>query len=433
MLQHLETRARASKGRTRRETLIGLVALVLLLHPLCQARSEDMVLRWNSVLLAAINTAGQGPVPATRTVAIVQAAVYDAVNSIDQTHTPYLALIPAPAGADESAAAAQAAHDALVALFPAQNTVLDLELKAALQEIPDGDAKTASIQVGQTAAQNILAARANDGSANMVTYTPGTDPGDWQPTPPAYLPTALPQWATVTPICLQSPSQFRPPPPPALTSSDYTAAFSLTRDLGAFDSSSRTADQTEAALYWQGIVTPNSTPPGMWNQIAQEVAMVQGNTLVQNARLFALLGLTQVDAEIACWDAKYAYNFWRPVTAIQAADTDGNPDTDPDPNWMTLFATPNHPSYPSAHSTLSTSCATVLGSFFGTDKIPFSLSWEGLPGVTRSFDSSSAAAHEAGQARIWAGIHWSYDITAGEELGQSLGEYIAQNFLQPVP
>jgi membrane-associated phospholipid phosphatase len=390
-----------------------------------------MVLRWNEIVFSAVIGAGQSPLAASRTVAMVQAAVYDAVNSIDGSYTPYLAAIPVSTGADESAATAQAAHDVLVGIFPAQSTVLDLELQASLQEIAGGDLKTSGIQVGQTAAKNILAARANDGSDKTVNYTPGTDPGEWQPTPPAYLPAATPQWATVTPFCLQSPSQFRPPPPPALTSSDYTAAFNLTKDVGAFDSSSRTADQTEAALFWQGIAVPNSTPVGMWHQIARQVAIAKGNTLVENARLFALLGLTQADAFIACWDAKYAYNFWRPVTAIPAADKDGNPDTDPDPNWLPLFATPNHPSYPSAHSTLSTSSATVLASFFGTDAIPVSLTWEGLPDVTRSFDSFSAAAHEAGQARIWAGIHWSTDITGGEAAGVSVGAYIAQNFLLP--
>jgi membrane-associated phospholipid phosphatase len=418
--------------KTLRMTGIGIVALVLLLHDAPAARSEDMVLRWNAILLSAINTAGQSPIAASRTVAIVQAAVYDAVNSIDQSYTPYLASIPGAVGADESAAAAQAAHDALVGLFPAQSGVLDLELKASLQELTDGNAKTLGIQVGQTAAQSILAARANDGSSTTVSYTPGTNPGDWQPTPPAYLPAAAPQWGSVTPFCLPSGSAFRPPAPPNLTSPEYTATFNLTKDLGAFASSSRTADQTEAALFWQGIVTPNSTPVGMWNQIAQEIALAQGNTLVQNARLFALLGLTQADALIACWDAKYTYSFWRPVTAIPAADTDGNPDTIADPNWTPLFATPNHPSYPSAHSSLSLSCATVLASFFGTDAIAFNLSWEGLPGETRSFDSFSAAAHEAGQARIWAGIHWSFDISGGEAVGQSVGAYTAQNFLQPV-
>jgi membrane-associated phospholipid phosphatase len=395
--------------------------------------SGDMVLRWNSILLAAIRNAGQNGVFATRTAAIVQAAVYDAVNSIDQSHMPYLVAVPAPAGADESAAAAQAAHDALVGLFPTQSSVLDLELKAALQDIADGDAKTAGIQVGQAAAQNILTARASDGSDKTVDYTPGTNPGDWQPTPPANGPAAFTQWPGVTPFALQSASQFRPSPPPALTSPDYTAAFDQVKDLGSFDSTTRTADQTEAALFWQGVATPNTGTVGLWNLVAQEVAVANSNSLAQNARLFALLDLAEADGMIANFDAKYTYNFWRPVTAIREADTDSNPDTDPDPNWTPLLATPSFPSYPSLHSTVSTAAATVLASFFGTDAVPFSLSWEGLPGVTRSYDSFSAAAHEAGQARIWAGFHYSFDVTAGEGLGQSVGAYIAQNFLQPIP
>jgi hypothetical protein len=390
-----------------------------------------MVLRWNDALWTAMRTAGLGGTFAGRDAAIVQAAVYDAVNSIDQSYTPYLAMIPAPAGASEDAAAAQAAHDALVGLFPAQATVLDLELLASLQGLADGDAKTAGIQVGQTAAQNILAARANDGSSNMVSYTPGTNPGDWQPTPPAYAPPAAPQWPQVTPFCLQSASQFRVPPPPALTSPEYTAAFNLTKDLGSVDSASRTADQTEAALFWQGIAIPNTGVVGQFDQIARIVAAAQGNTLVQNARLFALLDLTEADNFIACWDSKFTYNFWRPVTAIRAADTTGNPDTVADPNWTPLMATPNHPSYPAAHATLSSGSATVLASFFGTDAIPFSISYPGLPGVTRSYDSFSAAAHEAEMARIWAGFHWSFDLSAGDVLGQSVATYVVQNFLLP--
>jgi membrane-associated phospholipid phosphatase len=393
--------------------------------------SGDMVLRWNDALLAALRTAGQSTTPTARFAAIVQAAVYDAVNSIDGTYTPYLAAIPAPPGASEDAAVAQAAHDALVGLFPTQATTLDLELKASLETIPDGDAKTAGIQVGQAAAQNILAARANDGSDKTVDYTPGTNQGDWQPTPPAYGPPIQPQWPSVTPFCLQSGSQFRPPPPPALTSDEYTAAFNLTKDLGSIDSTSRTADQTESALFWEGIATPNSRTVGLWNKIAQEAAIAQGSTLVQNARMLALLDLTFADTALACWDAKYTYNFWRPVTAIRAADTDGNPATEADPNWTPLMATPSHPSYPSAHSTELGGAAVALASFFGTDTIPFSISWEGLPGVTRTFAGFGAAADEASMSRIWAGFHWSFDLTAGRALGQSVAEYIAQNFLLP--
>jgi membrane-associated phospholipid phosphatase len=390
-----------------------------------------MVLRWNNVLWSAVRTSGLGSPPAARAAAIVQAAVYDAVNSIDQSYTPYLAMIPAPAGASKEAAAAQAAHDALVGLFPAQQSVLDVELQDSLQGLNDGDPKNAGILVGQTAAQNILAARANDGSNNMVNYTPGTNPGDWQPTPPAYGPPALPQWRQVTPFCLQSASQFRVSPPPGLTSSDYTATFNLTKDLGAIDSTSRTADQTDAALFWQGIAIANSGPFGHFDQIAQIVAVAQGNTLVQNARLFALLDLAEADLFIACWDSKYTYNFWRPVTAIRAADTDGNPDTVADPNWTPLMATPSHPSYPAAHATVSTGAATVLASFFGTDSIAFSISYAGLPGVTRSYSSFSAAAEEAGMSRIWAGFHWSSDIDAGNPLGQSVATYVVDNFLLP--
>jgi hypothetical protein len=395
----------------------------------------DMVLRWNAIMLTAIRTSGQGSQPdarfATRTSAIVQAAVYDAVNSIDQSYTPYLALIPAPAGASEDAAAAQAAHDALVGLYPAQATVLDLNLKASLQEIPDGDAKNTGIMVGQTAAQNILAARANDGSNKTVNYTPGTNPGDWQPTPPAYAPPLTPQWPMVTPFCMQSGSQFRTAPPQALTSPEYTAAFNQIKDVGSFGSTTRSADQTEATLFWQDITTPNSTPVGMWNDIAQEVAEAQNNTLVQNARCFALLDLVGADDQIACWDSKFTYNFWRPVTAIRAADTTGNPDTPADPNWTPLFGTPAHPSYPSAHATYSTSCGTLLAALFGTDAIPFSLSFDGLPGVTRSFASFSAAANEAGQSRIWGGIHWAFDVSSGNTQGAAVATYIFQNFLLP--
>jgi membrane-associated phospholipid phosphatase len=301
--------------------------------------------------------------------------------------------------------------------------VLDLELLASLQGIQDGDAKTWGIDVGRAAAQVLLAVRAHDGSDRVVDYTPGTDPGDWQPTPPAYLPALAPQWPGVTPFCLQSAAQFRVPPPPALDSPEYTAALDLTRTLGEDNSTNRTADETEAAIFWQGIATPNATQMSIWNDITQAVALSQGTTLVQNARLFALLDLAAGDFAIACWDSKYTYNLWRPVTAIRSYGID--------PDWTPLMPTPNHPSYPAAHGSLSGTAATVLATFFGTDEIPFSVSWEGFPGVTRSFDSFSSAAQEAGMSRIWAGFHYSFDVSAGLAQGQAIGNYIASNFLLP--
>jgi hypothetical protein len=434
MMKCLSTRGLVSRRRARRDLDEKRSAYCLVVEPLEDrlVLSTDMVLRWNEALWTALETANipSGPIT-TRMAAMVQAAVYDAVNSIAPTYTPYLAAIPAPAGASADAAAATAAHDTLLAFFPTQATMLDLELKASLQGIADGDAKSAGIQVGQTAAQNILAARANDGSDKVVNYTPGTNPGDWQPTPPAYAPAAVPQWPQVTPFCLQSGSQFRVAPPPALTSPEYTAAFNLTKDLGAFDSSTRTPDQTEAAMFWQGLYAAPSSYLGMLNQIAEQVAVARGNSLVDNARLFALLNFTLADDLIACWDSKYTYNLWRPVTAIRAADTDGNPDTQADPNWTPLMATPAHPSYPSAHATHLGSFATLLDSFFGTDAISFSVSYVGLPGVTRSYDSFTTTANEGEMSRIWIGFHWSFDVTAGDALGRSVGTYIFQNFLLP--
>jgi membrane-associated phospholipid phosphatase len=401
------------RGRTRL-TIEALEDRILL--------TGDMVLRWNEAMIAAVRTAGQSPPVAARSAALVQAAVYEAVNSIDGSYSHYLVDIPTPSWASKEAAAAEASHDALVGLFPSQAPVLDLELLASLQGIQAGDAKTWGISVGHAAAQILLAVRAHDGSDRVVTYTPGTDPGDWQPAPPAYGPPLVPQWPGVTPFALQSGSQFRPPPPPALGTPEYLAGRDQVMALGEINSTTRTADQTEAALFWQGVVTPNSTP-FWWNEIAQHIAVAQGNTLVDNARLFALLNLASADSLIASYDGKYAYNFWRPVTAIRY---------EVDPGWTPLLATPSHPSYPSNHSSIGTASAVVLASFFGTDNIPFSLSWDGLPGVTRSFDSFSAAAHEAGLARIWSGFHYSFDITAGETLGQSVGDYVVEHFLLPV-
>jgi hypothetical protein len=206
-------------------------------------------------------------------------------------------------------------------------------------------------------------------------------------------------------------SAFRAPPPPALNSPDYTAAFNEVKTIGDINSTTRTADQSQIAQFWYGQ-TGTYTATGYWNQIAQEVAVQQGNSLVQNARLFALLNLTEADAAIAVWDTKYTYNFWRPITAIRNADTDGNPDTIADPNWTPFLVTPNHPSYCSGHSGVSSGAATVLAAFFGTDNISFSLSSDSLPGVTRSYTSFSQAAQEASDSRVYAGIHWRFDVQA---------------------
>ncbi len=312
-------------------------------------------------------------------------------------------------------------------------------LAADLADIPPGQARL-GVAVGHEAARQILAWRSTDGANDQVPYVPGTGLGVWQPTPrpnpnppPAELPglpAAAPQWATVTPFCIPGDSAFRPLQQPGLTSGEYTDAFNEVKRLGARDSTTRTAEQTEIARFWAG--GPGTfTSGGYWNQIAQEVSAAQGKSLVENARLFALLNVAQADAYFAVWDAKYAYNFWRPVTAIRAADIDGNPDTLPDSTWTPLLVTPNHPSYISGHSGHSASAAAVLAAFFGTDAIGFSLSTDSLPGVTRTYASFSAAAHEVSDARVYAGIHWRFDVQAGEALGFEVGKYVVSHRLLP--
>ena len=243
----------------------------------------------------------------------------------------------------------------------------------------------------------ILAARANDGSAAVVPPPGGSGPGVWVPTPPAFLPYLLPQWGFVMPFAMSSSSQFRPPGPPSLDSQRYAADYEEVKELGAAVGSTRTEDQTEIALFWaDGAGT--ETPPGHWNSIAQIIAAAQGNTMEENARLFALLNIAMADAVICAWDAKYTFNFWRPVTAIAFAE--------PQLNWMSFIVTPPFPDYTSGHSTVSAAAATVLPLFYGTEDLPFTTGSDVLPGVFRSFSTCFDAAEEAAVSRIYGGIHF---------------------------
>jgi membrane-associated phospholipid phosphatase len=391
--------------------------------------SANAVLEWNTLTLEAIKGTNTNPLLASRALAITQAAVYDAVNAIDGTYAPYAFNGQAPPTASPEAAAATAAHDTLVKLFPTRRADFDAALASSLADVPDGPAENQGTAVGHAAAASILALRRHDGSDAVVPYTPGTDPGDWQPTPGAFLPALGAQWPQVTPFAMSSGAQFRPAAPPALDSAEYAAAFNEVFELGRNTSTTRTADQLEIARFWaDGGGT--SYALGHWNIIAQEVSTEEGLDLIGDARLLAQLNIAMADAIIATWDAKFAYNLWRPVTAIRAADTDGNPDTTVDTTWTPLLGTPNFPSYTSAHSTVSRSAATVLTAAFG-DNYQFTARSEGLPGVTRTFDSFEAAAEEAGRSRIYGGIHYLFDNVAGQEAGAIVGEYIVDNFLLP--
>jgi membrane-associated phospholipid phosphatase len=391
-------------------------------------QNRDAVLQWNAIALDAIRADKTPPPIAARALAIMHLAAYEAVNAIAPLHEFYRGNPgPRPSG-DLSAAAAAAAHKVLDTLYPGQSATFDAAFAAALGKVTDGAAKADGVAVGEQAAADILALRANDGAGATVTYTPGTDPGDWQPTPTAFAPALLPQWPNVTPFAMTSGGQFRPAAPPALDSQAYADDVNTVQALGRATGSTRTADQTQIALFWaDGGGT--FTPPGHWNQIAADVSLSRGLSLAENARLFALLDMAEADAGIAAWDAKYTYNLWRPITAIQNAAADGNPLMTADPAWTPLIATPPFPSYTSGHSTFSGAAATVLSALLGAN-VPFTDGGDPAQPATRSFTSFNQAADEAGVSRIYGGIHYPSDNTAGLTAGRALGQYVVDNFLK---
>ena len=390
--------------------------------------SGQPVIDWNQVLLSIVNTPGAQPsnIQPTRNFAILHAAIYDAVNSIDRTGQPYLIDIHAARHASDVAAADAAAHTALVGLYPAQRSVLDQDYAAELATVPAGWAKHGGIRVGRRVATRILAIRAADGS-NLTAppFVPRGHPGDYRPTPPTFPAPVFTNWGHVSPFVLVRGNQFRPGPPPGLTSHAYAASLNEVKRLGSSNSTDRTPRQTEIGTFW------NAPIQNFWNQIAQTIAIAHHSNLPTTARLFAALNLSLADSTIALYDAKYTYQLWRPVTAIHLADTDGNPQTAADPTWLPLpVNTAADPSYPGAHSTISAAAAVVLAHFYG-DHQRFSVTSPALPNVIRSFTSFSAAANEAGLSRIYAGQHFRFDHTAGLRLGHRVAHFVLRNALLP--
>jgi hypothetical protein len=395
------------------------------------AQQVNPVVQWNRALLVIVRTPGAQPatVHSTRSFAIMHAAIYDAVNAIDRRHRPYLVrLSGVPRDASQEAAAAAAAHEVLVALYPAFKTTLDAQLQQSLAQIPDGNGKAEGVLIGQEVADRILAARSNDGSdAKPIPYVFGTAPGDYQSTPPNFPPQPqFTNWSHVTPFALERANQFRPGPPPTLASDAYSDAFNQIKSLGIANSTTATADEALTGRFWNGAIQ------NYWNEIAQTLSQARGLSTAQNARLFALLNLSLADDVIAFYDAKYTYNFWRPVTAIRSGDVDNNPETVADPTWLPeVGKTAPDPSYPGAHAVISASGAEVLISFFERDHADFSVTSEVLPGVERSFASISAAAEEATLSRIFGGQHFRFDLTTGQRLGREVADFVVDNFLTP--
>jgi len=383
--------------------------------------SGQSAVDWNRELITILGTPGGQPatVHPTRSFAILQAAEYDAVTSITHAAQPYLFSVPAPGGARPDAAADQAAHDTLTALYPSQQSGLDQMLASELAAIPNGQGKQQGIKVGATVARRLVALRSSDGSAaTPPPFVAGNKPGDYRPTPPAFAPPVFTNWGSVTPFVLSSGRQFRPAPPPPITSVAYARALNQVKSLGQDTSTTRTADQTTQARFWGAAPIWN-----VWNEVTQKLAVSQHASLQRTVTVFENLDLALADATIGLYDAKYHYLVWRPVTAIQLGNTIGNPAITGNPTWNPLAVTAADPSYPGAHATISQTAATVLSAFFG-DRQQLIVSSDGDPGVTRSFGSFQAAADEATLSRIFAGQHTMIDLVAGQQLGRQVAEFV---------
>jgi hypothetical protein len=428
-----------SRTYNRAVFVLVLISLAINVGPYALARDTsvkpkavsqpDTVLEWNANAVDAIvGVAGLRPERGLIRLAMVHIAIYDAVNAIDGYPFQAYAIHPtvtSPASA--GAATAAAAHDMLLALFPAQQADLDTKYAASLSTIPDGPAKSNGIAVGQQTAAGILALRADDGRDATVPYLPGSGPGVWTPTPPGFLAAAAPEAALVQPFALNSPSQFRAEPPPALTSDTWARDYNEVKSLGVATGSARTPEQTDIGRFW------SDQPILQWNRAWRNIAITQVLSLEENARFFAMLATASADAIIACWDSKYTYNFWRPVTAIRAGDTDGNAETEPDVNWIAQVVTPNHPEYPAAHGCFSGSSTQTLKFFFGTDNFSFTIDSKvaGLTKPVRSYNSFSQALDEVLDARVYGGMHYRNSTHKGAILGKQVSRFVTAHFFRP--
>jgi len=415
--------------------VIGSVVATLVLTPVLTAGASSnaatngssasgaIVIAWNKELLHIVLTPGAQPatVHPTRSYAILHAAIYDAIVSITRDAPPYLFSVNAPSTARPDAAAAEAGHDILAALYPKWKAALDQQLASELATIPDGAGKQQGIQVGQAVAARLITVRTDDGSATtLLPFVPGNQPGDYQLTPPKFAAPVFTTWDNVTPFVLNNAAQFRPGPPPAVTSQADAQALNEVESLGQNTSTTRTPEQTVIAKFWAGPIW------NTWNEIAENAAIAHHTNLETTARLFAVLNLSFADSTIAFYDAKYHYQLWRPVTAIRLANTSGNPAIVGDPTWTPLAPTALDPAYPSAHGVISGDGATVLADFFG-DQDQVRVTSDVLPGPVRTFTSYTDVATEAGLSRIYAGQHTRIEIEVGSELGQNVAQFVVSD------
>lgn len=413
----------------------GLAANVLAIALLTNAQAADPIAAWNQISETAVKTAGHPPPVAALDFAIVHLAIYDAVESIERRYEPYYTLVPGATGSP-SAAAAKAGHDVLVGLFPAQSATFDADYASflAANGIDPLDPGTG---VGAHVAANMLALRADDGRfpLNPPPFLGSTAIGQWRPTPsllpgppPTLSPGLTPWVATVTPFTMLSDSQFRVDPPPALTSHLWADDYNETKTVGALTSTTRTAEQTEIGYFWA------DSGPVLWQNALRYISGAYLHDIGHSARMFALADVAMADAQIACWDSKYFYNFWRPITAIPLGDQDGNPATAADPDWQPLINTPNFPEYPSGHADISGAVSHMLQLYFGSDELTFQMTTTNPPAPqkTRTFTRFSQAEQEVINARVYVGIHYRNSDTTAAAQGGRVANWIFSRYMRPV-
>jgi PAP2 superfamily len=435
---------------TRVAAVVLLIAVGALLSASARGQpAGNATIEWNAIATTA--AAGQPPHVVPLSLAMVQGAVYDAVNAIDGGHQPYLVSPPANPSDSKEAAVATAAFRVLVGfpdlpgLFPAQISTLQPLYDASLADVPDGAAKTGGIAVGEAAARAMLAARVNDGRGGDFKFEEGFDPGEWRLAPPqgptgivARDPAAWVGFAR--PFLVPDVEMLRTDGPNSLTSAAYAEDFNEVKELGSLSSTRRTADQTTAAIFWQ------DSGPVIWNRVYRALALSEELDIVDSARLFAITNMAAADGSIGCWNDKAYWSFWRPITAIREAASDGNPATVADPDWLPLFdptvpvsgpplVTPGFPDHPAGHTCISGATVYALKAFFGTDKIAFtalSNKCSPAPCPVRSFDRFSEALKEIIDARVWGGIHFRTADVQGAVLGKKVVHYMEKHYFQPV-
>jgi hypothetical protein len=401
---------------------LGRVLIAIALLGTTQSASADVITDWNEKAVAFVQPR-MPPPHGHRAMAMVHVAMFDAVNSIERRYRPYLSQLNATPTTSKEAAAAAAAGSVLAALLPQARNAVKSALADYLGSIPSGKPKTEGIALGEAVAARILASRADDGSDAPDAYRPRTTPGVYVPTGP----TLVPMWPSVTPFAMTSPAQFRPEPPAKLDSARWMADYKEIKDFGSKSSSVRSLKQTEDARFW--LVTG----PQAYFPILGQLVSAKKMGLLDGARFMALASIAMSDAIVAVFDAKYHYEFWRPITAIRNGDLLSRPEIERDATWQPIDNTPMHPEYPCAHCIVAGSFAAVVEGVLGADVPEISATSPTAPGVTHRWINMQAFVNEVSEARIWAGFHYRFSTKIGEEMGYKVGGHVVKSLLQPVP